>query len=273
MESIKFFRLGTPGSILVRLGPGQQALAFHTHECMGYGGGQGVYTVLTLYHAGVLYLKSVFGFLEGPSSLFSFIFSRCPSLLDAWASSMLIYLAARAMRASNLVAGFLAKDLKKSPSNNPCTKALALTSWVAVGTSRAPALKHWSYSFRGSPSFWRMEKMLNSVFGCFNLLANWCRNRERNSWKLPITGGGNWLNHCCPARAKVLTKTQHFMSLGYRCSMAAFSKRDRCSCGSVVSSYSVVAGVLQFIGSSSSITPSVKGMLVCSSAIAPIIWY
>ncbi|KAL0453030.1 UNVERIFIED_CONTAM: hypothetical protein Slati_1281100 [Sesamum latifolium] len=50
---------------------------------------------------------------------------------------MLMYLAARARRMSNLVAGFLANDLKKSPSVNPCAKALALTSWVAEGTSKA----------------------------------------------------------------------------------------------------------------------------------------
>ncbi|KAL0301913.1 UNVERIFIED_CONTAM: hypothetical protein Sradi_6468100 [Sesamum radiatum] len=102
---------------------------------------------------------------------------------------MLMYLAARARRASNLVAGFLARDLKKSPSSNPCAKALALTFWVVVGTSKAVVLKHWRYSFRGSPSFWLMEKRLHSVFRYFLLLANWCRKRERNSWKLPITTG------------------------------------------------------------------------------------
>ncbi|KAL0313618.1 UNVERIFIED_CONTAM: hypothetical protein Sradi_5761100 [Sesamum radiatum] len=87
---------------------------------------RGVYTVFTLFHTGFLSLKSVFDFLEGPSSLFSFLFSSRPSLLDVWASSMLIYLAARAKRASNLVAGFLARDLKKSPSSNSCAKAPAL---------------------------------------------------------------------------------------------------------------------------------------------------
>ncbi|KAL0457683.1 UNVERIFIED_CONTAM: hypothetical protein Slati_0395500 [Sesamum latifolium] len=96
--------------------------------------------MFTLCHAGFLSLKSVFGFLEGPSSLFSFLFSHCPSLLDAWASFMLIYSAARTKRASNLVAGFLARDLKKSPSNKPCAKALALTSWVVEGTSKAALL-------------------------------------------------------------------------------------------------------------------------------------
>ncbi|KAL0349437.1 UNVERIFIED_CONTAM: hypothetical protein Sangu_1171500 [Sesamum angustifolium] len=133
---------------------------------------RGVYTVFTLYYAGLLSLKSIIGFLEGLSSLFSFLFSPRPSLLDAWASSMLIYLVTQARRASNLVVGFLARDLKKSPSNNPCEKALALTSWVAVGTSKATMLKRWRYSFRGSTSFWRTEKRLNSVFRCFLLLVN-----------------------------------------------------------------------------------------------------
>ncbi|KAL0463087.1 UNVERIFIED_CONTAM: hypothetical protein Slati_0196300 [Sesamum latifolium] len=53
---------------------------------------------------------------------------------------MLMYLVARARRTSNLVAGFLANDLKKSPSINPCAKALALTSWVAEGISKAAVL-------------------------------------------------------------------------------------------------------------------------------------
>ncbi|KAL0419033.1 UNVERIFIED_CONTAM: hypothetical protein Sradi_1316800 [Sesamum radiatum] len=116
------------------------------------------------------------------------LFSRS-SLLDAWESSTLIYLAARARRASNLVVGFLARDLKKPPSSNHFAKALALTSWVTDGTSKAAVLKHWRYSFRGSPSFWQMENRLNSFFWCFSLLANWCRKREPNSWKLPITAG------------------------------------------------------------------------------------
>ncbi|KAL0301542.1 UNVERIFIED_CONTAM: hypothetical protein Sradi_6431000 [Sesamum radiatum] len=169
-----------------------------------------------------------------------------------------------ARRASNLVAGFLARDLKKPPSSHPCAKALALTSWVAVGTSKATMLKCWRYTFRGSPSFWRMEKRPNSVFRCFLLLANWCRKRERNSWKLPITAGGNWLNHCYTAWAKVVTKTRHFILSVYQCSRVTFSKQDKCSRGSVVPSYLAMAGVRQFMGSSSAITPSVKGMLACS---------
>ncbi|KAL0308897.1 UNVERIFIED_CONTAM: hypothetical protein Sradi_5832000 [Sesamum radiatum] len=148
-----------------------------------------VYTVFTLCHTGFLSLKSIFSFLKGPSSLFFFLFSPRPALLDVWASSLLIYLAARARRASNFVAGFLAKDFKKSLSSNPCAKALALTSWAADETSKAAVLKCWRYSFRGPPFFWRMEKRLNSVFQCFLLLANWCRKREQNSWKLPITAG------------------------------------------------------------------------------------
>ncbi|KAL0458417.1 UNVERIFIED_CONTAM: hypothetical protein Slati_0468900 [Sesamum latifolium] len=139
-KSTKLVELGTLRSILVRPGPRQWALAFHDHDCLGYVNGQGVYTIFTLGHAGFLYLKSVFGFLEGHSSFFSFFFSLRPSLLDAWASSILIYLAARGKRTSNLVAGFLAKDLKKSPSSNPCAKALALTSWVADGTSKVAVL-------------------------------------------------------------------------------------------------------------------------------------
>ncbi|KAL0290768.1 UNVERIFIED_CONTAM: hypothetical protein Sangu_2559500 [Sesamum angustifolium] len=71
---------------------------------------------------------------------------------------MLIYLASWARRASNLVVGLLARDLKKSLSSNPCAKALTLTSWVVDGTSKAAVLKHWRNSFRGSPSFWKMEK-------------------------------------------------------------------------------------------------------------------
>ncbi|KAL0446082.1 UNVERIFIED_CONTAM: hypothetical protein Slati_1736100 [Sesamum latifolium] len=117
-----------------------------------------------------------------------------------------------------------------------------------------------------------MEKRLSSVFRCFLLLANWCRKREWNSQKLPIAAEGNWLNHCCAARAKVVTKTRHLMPSVYRYSRAAFSNRDRCSCGSVVPSYSAMAGVRQFTGNSSAITSSVKGMPACSSAGAPINW-
>ncbi|KAL0394638.1 UNVERIFIED_CONTAM: hypothetical protein Slati_4430000 [Sesamum latifolium] len=53
---------------------------------------------------------------------------------------MLMYFATRARSASNLKAGFLARDLKKSPSESPCEKALAFTSCVAEGTSSAAAL-------------------------------------------------------------------------------------------------------------------------------------
>ncbi|KAL0288776.1 UNVERIFIED_CONTAM: hypothetical protein Scaly_2721000 [Sesamum calycinum] len=64
----------------------------------------------------------------------------------------------------------------------------------------------------------------------------------------------------------MVTKTQHLMPLVYRCSRAAFSKCDKCSSGSVVPSYSAMAGVRQFMGSLSAITPSIKGMPVRSSA-------
>ncbi|KAL0453849.1 UNVERIFIED_CONTAM: hypothetical protein Slati_1363000 [Sesamum latifolium] len=63
------------------------------------------------------------------------------------------------------------------------------------------------------------------------------------------------------------------MSLVYQCSRATFSNRDKCSCGSVVPSYSAMAGVRQFTGNLSTIAPSVKGMPVCSSEGAPITWY
>ncbi|KAL0299847.1 UNVERIFIED_CONTAM: Desiccation-related protein PCC13-62 [Sesamum calycinum] len=59
------------------------------------------------------------------------------------------------------------------------------------------------------------------------------------------------------------------MSSVYRFSKAAFSKRDWCSCGSVVPSYSTMAGVRQFVSNSSAITPLVKGMPACSSTAAP----
>ncbi|KAL0400414.1 UNVERIFIED_CONTAM: hypothetical protein Sradi_2384700 [Sesamum radiatum] len=66
----------------------------------------------------------------------------------------------------------------------------------------------------------------------------------------------NWLNHCCAAQANVVTKTRHLMLSVYRCSRAAFSNRDRCSCGYVVPSYSAIAGVQQFTGNSSATTSS-----------------
>ncbi|KAL0344399.1 UNVERIFIED_CONTAM: hypothetical protein Sangu_1327300 [Sesamum angustifolium] len=63
------------------------------------------------------------------------------------------------------------------------------------------------------------------------------------------------------------------MSSVYRCSRVAFSKGDKCSCRSMVPSYSTMAGVRQFMGCSSAITPSVKGMPARSSARAPITRY
>ncbi|KAL0393339.1 UNVERIFIED_CONTAM: hypothetical protein Sradi_2556700 [Sesamum radiatum] len=78
---------------------------------------------------------------------------------------MLIYLAAWARRASNLVAGFLARDLKKSPSSNSCAKELALTSWVVDGTSKAVVLKRWRYSFQGSIYFGRWRRGSIRSFG------------------------------------------------------------------------------------------------------------
>ncbi|KAL0288182.1 UNVERIFIED_CONTAM: hypothetical protein Sangu_2666900 [Sesamum angustifolium] len=59
----------------------------------------------------------------------------------------------------------------------------------------------------------------------------------------------------------------------YRCSRTAFSKRDKCSCGSMVPSYSAMAGVRQFMGSSSAITSTVMGMPARSSVGAPITRY
>ncbi|KAL0434765.1 UNVERIFIED_CONTAM: hypothetical protein Sradi_0184400 [Sesamum radiatum] len=153
VKSTKFVRLRLLRPVLISPRSGQQALALHGHECLGYGNSQGVYTIFTLCHAGFLSLKSIIDFLEGFSSLFSFRFSPRPSLLDAWASSMLMYLAAQTRRTSNLVVGFLASDLKKSPSISPCEKALVLTSWVAEGTSKAAVLNLSKYSFSDSPSF------------------------------------------------------------------------------------------------------------------------
>ncbi|KAL0405724.1 UNVERIFIED_CONTAM: hypothetical protein Slati_3886300 [Sesamum latifolium] len=69
-------------------------------------------------------------------------------------------------------AGFLARDLKKSPSESPCEKELAFTSWVAEGTSSAAALNLCKYSFKGSFSLCRTAKRLSSVLRNFLLLAN-----------------------------------------------------------------------------------------------------
>ncbi|KAL0400186.1 UNVERIFIED_CONTAM: hypothetical protein Sradi_2361900 [Sesamum radiatum] len=63
---------------------------------------------------------------------------------------MLMYFAALARRASNLATGFLARDLKKSPSKSPCEKALAFTSCVAAGTSSATALNRCSTIILGN---------------------------------------------------------------------------------------------------------------------------
>ncbi|KAK4411616.1 cytochrome [Sesamum angolense] len=154
---------------------------------------------------------------SGHSSLFFFLFSPRPSLLDVWASSKLIYLAAWARRASNLVVGFLARDLKKSPSSNHCEKALSLTSWVAIGTSKATVLKRWS------------ELVLEKI-------------------------------------------TEFLEASDHSRGRAVFSKQDKCSCESVVPSYSAMAGVRQFMNNSFAITPTVKGMPVRSSGGAPITW-
>ncbi|KAL0349879.1 UNVERIFIED_CONTAM: hypothetical protein Sradi_4137100 [Sesamum radiatum] len=59
--------------------------------------------------------------------------------------------------------GFLAKDLKKSPSRSRWEKALALTSWVVEGTSNAAALNLYKYSFKGSLSLYLTAKRLSSV--------------------------------------------------------------------------------------------------------------
>ncbi|KAL0407858.1 UNVERIFIED_CONTAM: hypothetical protein Sradi_1720200 [Sesamum radiatum] len=85
---------------------------------------------------------------------------------------MLMYFAAQAMSASNLEAGLLAKDLKKSPSESPCEKALAFTSCVTEGTSTTAALNLWRYSCKGSSSLCRTTKRLSSVLHNFLLLAN-----------------------------------------------------------------------------------------------------
>ncbi|KAL2230932.1 UNVERIFIED_CONTAM: hypothetical protein Sindi_1687600 [Sesamum indicum] len=66
------------------------------------------------------------------------------------------------------------------------------------------------------------------------------------------------------ALAKVVKYTRHLTPSIYLCSRAAFSKRERCYWGSVDLSYSAIAGVRQFAGSSSAITISVKGILYSS---------
>ncbi|KAL0307898.1 UNVERIFIED_CONTAM: hypothetical protein Sangu_3005500 [Sesamum angustifolium] len=98
----------------------------------------GVYRAFTL-GKGVSCVEDWSGFLDGGLLLRVLpVFST--TFLAAWASSMLMYLAARSKRASNLEAGFMAKDLKKSPSKSPWENALAFTSWVAKGTSNAATL-------------------------------------------------------------------------------------------------------------------------------------
>ncbi|KAL0444291.1 UNVERIFIED_CONTAM: hypothetical protein Slati_2151800 [Sesamum latifolium] len=80
---------------------------------------------------------------------------------------------------------------------------------------------------------------------------------------------GNWLNHGWAALTKVVTKTRHLIPSMYLCRRAAFSKCERCSRGSVVPSYSAMARVRQFAGSSSAITASVKGTPCISSLGVP----
>ncbi|KAL2228077.1 UNVERIFIED_CONTAM: hypothetical protein Sindi_1787400 [Sesamum indicum] len=70
-------------------------------------------------------LKSVRGFLKGAPSRASFLFSPRLSFLKFGRPPCLIYLVARARKASNFEIKFLARDLKKSQSRSPCEKALA----------------------------------------------------------------------------------------------------------------------------------------------------
>ncbi|KAL0373314.1 UNVERIFIED_CONTAM: hypothetical protein Sradi_3247100 [Sesamum radiatum] len=79
----------------------------------------------------------------------------------------------------------------------------------------------------------------------------------------------NWLNHCWAALAKLVTKTRYLIPSVYLCKRAMFAKRERCSKGSIVPSYSAIAGVWQFAGISSAITTYVKGTLCLSSSGAP----
>ncbi|KAL0286757.1 UNVERIFIED_CONTAM: hypothetical protein Scaly_2783700 [Sesamum calycinum] len=153
MESTKFVGLGMLGSFPVCPGSGQQTLAFHGHECLGYGDGQGS---LHCIH---------------PLSRWSLIFEQ---------------------------------SLRKGVGLN----------------------------FLGYP-----------------------RNLQSG-------------------RVEILEekRTKFFEASDHNRGRAVFLKRDKCSCGSMVPSYSVMAGVRQFMGSLSAITPSIKGVPVCSSAGAPITW-
>ncbi|KAL0317331.1 UNVERIFIED_CONTAM: hypothetical protein Sangu_2147400 [Sesamum angustifolium] len=55
----------------------------------------------------------------------------------------------------------------------------------------------------------------------------------------------------------------------YQSSRAAFPKRDRCFCGSVVPSYSAMARVRQFTGNLSAITPSVRECQFALQSVPP----
>lgn len=105
--------------------------------------------------------------------------------------------------------GLLGLALKKAPSCNPCMKALASTSNVVMGTSKAATLKRWRYSCRDSPSFCLTGKRLITVFLWYLLLANWWRKSELNSFKDRIDPGGIQLNHCKAAWMRVVRNTQH----------------------------------------------------------------
>ncbi|KAL0433693.1 UNVERIFIED_CONTAM: hypothetical protein Slati_2703600 [Sesamum latifolium] len=69
---------------------------------------------------------------------------------------------------------------------------------------------------------------------------------------------GHWLNHCWAALAKVVKKTRYLIPLVYLCKRVVFSKRERCSRGSVMPSYSTITGLQKFARSSFAITASVK---------------
>ncbi|KAL2251550.1 UNVERIFIED_CONTAM: hypothetical protein Sindi_2277300 [Sesamum indicum] len=139
MKTAELVGLGTLGLLSPRTRAGVQAFSFDRHKDLGNRHRERSVNGMDPVEGCLLVPKFGVGLLKGASSLASFLFSARLFFLAAWASSMLIYLAPRAKRASNFETEFLARDLKSS-SKIPCEKALAFTSCVAEVTSKAAVM-------------------------------------------------------------------------------------------------------------------------------------
>lgn len=139
---------------------------------------------------------------------------------------------------------------EKSFLSEPMCKGTNQIFAITKDISKAAWVNLYMYSSKDSSSFCLRLNKLRGAGWYLLKLEILCKNNTSNSSIDWIDLGGRVLNHYYTSPTRVVMKTRHLTPCEYWCRRDEFSKRPRCSFGSVVLLYLLIWGRQKWGGSS-----------------------